>query len=290
MPVRIRRLRAPGDRAAITALWRSALPPAWPVLPDGIDRLDAGHVALDGASRVVGLAALDPAGSVQLVAVAPGHRRRGLGTELTRRALADLAAAEVAWAGVGSGGTAYFWPGVPTDLAAGRPFVELLGWTPTGTVHDLVRDLRRPAAAAPAPPAGVTLGLSDPEAADVQAFEAEHFPHWLRWFRGTAEEALVARGPGGAIEGTLLLGGPGRATMFWPLLGEDSASIGCVGVAPDRQSRGVGTAMVTHASDLLAARGAGWCHIAWTVRTRFYERAGYRQWRHYAMGRLPTGG
>ena len=288
MAVRIRRLRAPGDRAAITALWRAALPAAWPVLPDGIDRLGAGHVALDAAGRAVGLAARGPAGSVQLVALAPGHRRRGLATELTRRALADLAAAGVAWATVGSGGTAYLWPGAPTDLPAARPFLDSLGWTPTGTVHDLVRDLRRPGPPAAAPP-GVTLALSDPEADDVQAFEAELFPHWLRWFRDTTEEALVARDRAGAVEGTLLLGGPGRATLLWPLLGEDCASIGCVGVAPARRSRGVGTAMVTTASALLAARGAGWCHIAWTVRTSFYERAGYHQWRHYDMGRLPTG-
>jgi predicted N-acetyltransferase YhbS len=67
------------------------------------------------------------------------------------------------------------------------------------------------------------------------------------------------------------------------MLGEDSAEIACVGVAGPRENRGVGSAMVSKASEVLRARGAGVCHIGWAVRVGFYSRVGYAPWRRYSM-------
>jgi predicted N-acetyltransferase YhbS len=49
------------------------------------------------------------------------------------------------------------------------------------------------------------------------------------------------------------------------------------------QDRGIGTAMVAGASELLREAGTRNCHIGWTTRESFYRRAGYQPWRRYAM-------
>jgi len=43
--VRLRDLDAAADRAALERLWRVALAPGWPVLPDGLDLVSEGLVA-----------------------------------------------------------------------------------------------------------------------------------------------------------------------------------------------------------------------------------------------------
>jgi predicted N-acetyltransferase YhbS len=55
------------------------------------------------------------------------------------------------------------------------------------------------------------------------------------------------------------------------------------------EGHGIGTALVACASEILRDRGAGTCHIGWTVRESFYIRAGYRPWRRYRMFRTSTG-
>ena len=77
----------------------------------------------------------------------------------------------------------------------------------------------------------------------------------------------------------MLLDGPGAYTVYEPTLGPAAATISCVGVAPQMEGRGIGTALVARASEILRDRGAGTCHIGWTVRESFYTRAGYRPWR-----------
>jgi ribosomal protein S18 acetylase RimI-like enzyme len=64
----------------------------------------------------------------------------------------------------------------------------------------------------------------------------------------------------------LLLDGPGADTVFAPMLGPAAGTIGCVGVAPPLHGRGIGTAMVTRASQILSKAGTRACHIGWTSR------------------------
>lgn len=75
------------------------------------------------------------------------------------------------------------------------------------------------------------------------------------------------------------------------MLGGMAGTIGCVGVAGNAQERGVGSAMVARASELLRDAGTRSCHIGWTVRESFYGRLGYARWRRYLMSRRrPPGG
>ncbi|HEY8546716.1 MAG TPA: GNAT family N-acetyltransferase [Acidimicrobiales bacterium] len=285
----VRRLDPHRDRAAVARLWAAALDPSWPVLPDALDLLGAGYVVQVDRS-VVGVVAHDPRGSILLLAVDPAHQRRGHGTRLLDHALADLRAAGARSARLGAGGDRYIWPGLPTSCGdAVGEFFARRGWVEDDVAVDLVQDLQADGVAdrmaAYAPPAGIEVGLAGPRLmADVVAFEDTHFPQWSRYFREPHDGVLIARDGTGAIVGSLLLDGPGRsATPYWPILGDDPGAIACVGVRPDHEGRGVGTAMVAAATTLLAERGVRNCVIDWVVRVAFYGRLGYRPHRTYSM-------
>ncbi len=286
----LRELDEQADRAAVANLWQAALAPTWPLLPRGLDLFRRGFVAVEPGDRFVGAVAVDPAGSVPALMVAPGWRRQGVATVLlaaAERRLRDLGRAEVR---AGSGGGEYIWPGVPEDLPAAAPLLASRGWQLEHRTIDLTRDL-----VDYRPPSGVydrarraavtitTASAADQD--DVVAFEAATFPSWLTAFQRWTSDALVARDAAGRIVGTLLYAGPDADLTLRPMLGPACGAIGCVGVAPDAQGLGIGTAMVAQASELLHERGTRLCHIGWVVREAFYTRVGYRPWRGYLMYR-----
>lgn len=284
----VRELDVVADRGQLVSLWPRAFHGSWPVLEDGLMSIRKGYVAVLG-QEIVGAVATDR--SVQFIAVDRSLWRRGIGSMLLERSLEDLAAEGVEDVPVGSGGSAYLWPGVPSDLSGAVAFFSKHGWEWEYTATDLVRDLRDDSVAAldgVVEPAGdVTIALARPHDVDeVLTFETRHFPQWSRWFRA-GRKMLLAREPGGGVCGTLLLDGPGRVSVFWPMLGVDCGTIGCVGVQHEFQNRGIGTALVARATRELAGRGVRACHIGWVVRPSFYQRLGYVPWRTYEMGRCP---
>jgi ribosomal protein S18 acetylase RimI-like enzyme len=288
---RIRPFAPAADREWAEGLWVAAMPPSWPLLPAGIAMLSDGLVA-EAATGPVGLAAVDMAGSIQLILVHPACQGRGIGTGLLAAALDKLRAGGAREVTAGSGGRAYIWPGVPSDLPAAVAFFTARGWRHGHDTLDLVADLagyQPPAAAGErAASAGISLTLAGrSDMAAVVAFEAATFPDWVRSFRDGQEGTLIARDSAGTIAGALLLDGPGADIVFAPMLGPAAGTIGCVGVAPPLHGRGIGTAMVSRASQILAQAGTRACHIGWTTRETFYRRAGYQPWRRYAMFHSP---
>ena len=244
---------------------------------------------------MVGVVAVDPAGSIPLLLVDPAQQRRGVGTRLLEAGMARLGELGANTVGLGSGGDDYIWPGVPDDLPGAVGFFEARGWGFDHTVIDLVADLRgyeAPAGVGERPGrAGVSIEvMAEPERAEVMAFEAATFPDWVVWFERLDSSVLVARDRAGTVAGTLLFRGPLGATIYEPLLGPEAGTIGCVGVAAPARGAGVGSAMVARASELLRDAGTRACHIGWTQRERFYARVGYTPWRRYHMARRPVSG
>jgi GNAT superfamily N-acetyltransferase len=289
---RIRPFAQPADREWAEALWLAAMPSSWPLLPAGMALLADGLVAETEAGPV-GLAGVDPAGSIPLILVHPACQGRGIGTGLLAAALDMLRAGGAREVRAGSGGDAYIWPGVPLDLPGAVAFFTARGWSHTDDTLDLVADLagyQPPTAATErAAGAGVSLALARAsERAEVVAFEAATFPQWVRWFSAGQQHILIARDGRGEIAGTLLLEGPGADTVFAPMLGPAAGTIGCVGVAPPRHGRGIGTALVTRASQHLSEASTRACHIGWASSETFYRRAGYQPWRRYAMFSHPA--
>jgi GNAT superfamily N-acetyltransferase len=177
---------------------------------------------------------------------------------------------------------------VPHDIPDAVAFFAAQGWQHTHDVVDLTADLgsyRRPDLARehPAQPEISLAPATLAEADAVLAFEAATFPSWVRFFESEGQRILIARDGQGDIAGTLLFDGPDADTVFAPLIGPAAGTIGCVGVAPRLHGRGIGTAMVVHASQLLSQAGTRECHIGWTARESFYRRCGYQPWRRYAM-------
>src|SRR5215207_3650196 len=296
------RVLDPGrDRAQLERLWEAALGSVWPLLPGALDIVRDGIVAEPGHRRhpggrvVVGVVAVDPAGSIPLLLVDPAHQRRGVGTRLLDAGMARLGQLGATTVALGGGGNDYIWPGVPDNLPGAVGFFRARGWGFDHTVIDLVADLRGYEA-----PAGVgeragRVGVSievmaGPERAEVMAFEAATFPDWVGWFERLDSLVLVARDRPGAVAGTLLFRGPLGATIYEPLLGADAGTIGCVGVAAPARGAGLGSAMVARASELLRDAGTRACHIGWTRRERFYTRVGYSPWRRYHMARRTARG
>ena len=129
----IRSFTAAADREFVERLWVAAMPPAWPLLPAGITQLGEGLVAQAGPGPV-GFVAVDPAGSIPLILVAPAYQRRGIGTALLAAALDCLRADGATSVTAGSGGRFYIWPAVPRDLLGA---VRFYAW------HGRAEPLRR---------------------------------------------------------------------------------------------------------------------------------------------------
>lgn len=289
-PATLRALDPVRDRAVVEGLWRAALDPPWPVLPGGLDVIREGLVA-EAGGRVIGAAGTDPAGSLQLLLVEPAHQRRGVGTLLLEEVLRQFAARHLETVSLGSGGQDRIWPGVPDNLPGAVSFFEARGWRFDDSVIDLVRDLKGYQAPAGvherAARAGITIELATEEdRAPVLAFEAQAFPSWLRWFQRGDSAVLLARDAERRVVGSLLLRGPGPVSVYAPMLGPMAGTIGCVGVATHAQGRGIGSAMVARASELLRDAATRRCHIDWVRRQAFYVRLGYTPWRRYRMSRL----
>lgn len=286
MSIAVRAFDPTADREALERLWAATLELVWPVEPNVLDVIRDGLVA-ERRGRVLGVVAVDAA-SIPLLVVAPSAQRAGVGSALHSAALELLQERGAERVSLGSGGNDYLWPGVPANLPAAVAFFEAHGWAWDHVAIDLVRDLRGYAdpigAVARAAGNGISLAVAAAAAVpEVLAFEEANFPEWLSSFRRGDSSILVASDHEDAIVGTLLFRGPGPVSRFWRLLGADSAAIACVGVAEPAQGKGVGSALVACASELLRDAGARLCLIDWVVRTDFYRRVGYEPWREYLM-------
>jgi GNAT superfamily N-acetyltransferase len=286
MLIAVRAYDPTADRPALERLWATTLDSVWPLDPDALEVIRDGLVA-ERRGEAVGLVAVD-AGSIPLLLVAPPAQRTGVGSTLHAAALELLRGRGAERVSLGRGGEDHLWPGVPANLPDAAAFFQAHGWAWDHVAIDLVRDLRGYvdpiSAVARAAAERINLAVvGTTDLPEVLAFEEAHFPEWLGFFRRGDSSILAARDSKGAILGTLLFRGPGPVSTFWRLLGADSAAIACVGVAESAQGRGVGSALVARASELLRDAGARACLIDWVVRTDFYGRVGYEPWREYLM-------
>jgi beta-N-acetylhexosaminidase len=305
--VTIERYDTERDEEAIYALWRAALGREWPLAQAAFAKLLTGsplyqagdHLVARQGQEVVGFVATnldrgDPtSAAIPVLCVEPRLQRRGIGTALHQAALAHLRASGATRVQIG-GGYSCVWPGVPDNLPAAKPFFESCGWSFLESCWDLaqpMRDYHSPADLI------TEIELSTATPADVPGlldFEAREFLHWLGAFRGVAEvgdldDLLIARDPHThEIVGSLILytqrSHPSRVDGFWDqLLGDPLGEIACVGVAEALNNRGIGTALVARASELLQQRGVAAVHIGWVYRVSFYGRLGYAPWRAFHM-------
>jgi beta-N-acetylhexosaminidase len=292
------------DEAATFDLWQRALGAQWPITPELLRQVieapgtHNAHLVARAGVQPVGLAMTQQGQQSNLVAllVDPDWQRRGIGTALHEAALDQLRGAGAKRVQIG-GGETRFWPGVPANLRAARPFFEARGWTFNSESIDLTQDLRGYQTPATLRSSQVILRVATPaDVNELLEFEQREFPAWLGAYQvaaqfGDTDDFLLACDPqNGAIVGALIMytprSHPGRTDVVWTtLLGDDAGGLGCVGVAKDARKYGAGTALVARGSEIAKERGVGNCFIGWTGLRDFYGRLGYREWQAYAMSK-----
>ncbi|HKW78354.1 MAG TPA: GNAT family N-acetyltransferase [Candidatus Limnocylindria bacterium] len=288
-----RPLDAARDLAAVAALWEAALGDHWPIDDWRIASAMPLGFGVERDGRLIGAIGCDPAGEITFVIVEPACRRTGVGRALHDAAVARISAGNER---LRAGGARHIWRGIPGDLPEAAAFFRALGWTSRFTVVDMTLDLETfradPAAVERATSAGVRFAWATAaDRDDVVAYEEREHAAWVPDYRGRfPEEAgsvLVARDPAGAVVGALLIDRPPRHPARWRrMLGDYVVEIGCVGVAAARNGEGIGTALMTIATDEVKRGGARTAFLAWLVRIGFYERLGYRVWREYTRAEL----
>lgn len=280
------------DAALAFDLWTQCLGNLWPLSRDAFTgRRRTGIVAV-AEGRLAGVAltcTVRGTGHLQALLVAARLQRRDIGSALHRAAYDAFVNGGAQTIQLG-GGSGYFWPGLPRNLFAVREFFEHLGWAFDGSCWDLMQNLKAYATPAGiverAQAAGVECRLAhSAEMPDVVQLEERHFPAWVDYFRAASHDrAVVAVDRAGHIVGALLIELPTDGSVIWTrLLGHDAGAIGAVGVDPGHEGRGIGTAMVARACELLREVPVGNCHVGWTSLLTFYGRLGFRPWREYLM-------
>src|SRR5262249_54504531 len=136
------------DADAVYALWLAALGEQWPIdgavfhklLTDWPLYVAGDHFVARKNDRIIGFVATrmdrgDPAsGAIPALYVDPQFHRRGIGTALHEAALGHLREIGARTVQVGGG---LFWPGVPDNLPAAKPFFQARGWNFAELCYDL---------------------------------------------------------------------------------------------------------------------------------------------------------
>jgi ribosomal protein S18 acetylase RimI-like enzyme len=278
------------DRTAVRELWELTLGASWPIHAETLIASMPIAYGLGDSEKLSGAIGFDDTGAISFVMVDPSRRREGIGTALHRAAVEHLAGSKP---DLTLGGAHSFWRGIPDNLPDAAPFFTKLGWTLGQTVVDMARPTAGfsvdPAAIARSDAFGVkfTFATQD-DAEQVITYEAREHPNWTDYFRRRFPDepgsVLVGRDRVGEVVAALLIDLPPRHRGRWSrILGEDMAEIGCIGVAASLNGQGIGTAMTSLATAEVQRAGARLAFLAWTTRTSFYARIGYKVWHGYRM-------
>jgi beta-N-acetylhexosaminidase len=302
----IQQYDATRDAAAVYTLWQTALGHVWPLDEERMKQVLEGpephHFVARVNGKIIGFAATlqsfhrrEKVGHLAALIIDPEMQGEGIGTALHHTALAFLHDAGLRSVQLGSI-TPRFWCGVPANLPSAITFFRRQGWEFQEPVYDLVQDIRNYVT-----PSSIVqrqqeerisiTTATNANITDVLSFEARNFPHWLNHFEHVADagdyrDIVVARDEHEKILGTLVIytpqSHPDRTDVIWQqILGNTAGGINAVGVSESARGRGIGSALVARATEILRERGVENSYIDWVVLTDFYAKLGYEKWREY---------
>ncbi|HEY9722522.1 MAG TPA: GNAT family N-acetyltransferase [Oscillatoriaceae cyanobacterium] len=303
--------RSPEPR--LLDIWQAAMGDRQPIMPELWAANTAGDPSFRPGDLLVAVEAGEPVGFaltkrfreptptcerfrdigyLALLAVAPAHQRRGIGTALLATAEAALSREGVMRVVLG-GSFHHFLPGIPADTA--EAFFTARGYAlgeRVWDVHANLSDAVLPDVSAAIAAAGVSIRLVAPEerGALLAFLETEFSGRW-RYDADfyTAEPDRASR-VAGVFEGDRLLGfallHPPRArgALRWAGFSKDVAALGPIGLAASTRGQGLGLALLVRGLELLRTLGAQDTVIDWTTLLDFYARAGFAPWLAYRLG------
>ncbi len=320
---------APTDARHVIELWQGAIGDRYPLreavlrasLEDNPDYRPGDAILAWHGDRAIGfgfvgtLRATDPEtagqrgrGWLQAVVVDRGWRRRGLGRGIARGLLGALEREGIGPVTCG-GGFCYLWPGLPTDLADARPFVEALGFVVEGRSWDLrghVAGLTADTAAAETI-AAAGMRVVEAQAADrddLLAFIEREFGgewwHDIRLFLdagGDPADLVLLRAGGevsGPIAGFARIHTPAGRPIGWPMYWADRRApavggLGPIGIAAALRGRHLGQALLALALARLRDAGLDDIVIDDTHLLGFYGTLGFTPWIEYQHARAAVG-
>jgi GNAT superfamily N-acetyltransferase len=196
---------------------------------------------------------------VDLLAVRPGARRRGVGTALVTAAIEAFDADVVQW-----GGSVpwYLWPGVDATAIEVLALAESMGFENRApAIMNLNVDPRWQVGLTPSPDAGVHRAVPEASAPLLDALAAEH-PGWVDEVtrgldHGTVHVVVDSDGA------PLGLGAHSVNRLGW---------VGPMVTFGHARGKGVGTVALAAVCADLASAGYATCEIAWVGPVRFYAK------------------
>ncbi|QGN46601.1 GNAT family N-acetyltransferase [Micromonospora sp. WMMD558] len=212
-------------------------------------------------------------GHVDLVAVDPGHRRRGVGRALLSYAeekLAGLGAVEVLLAG---NPPYYAWPGIDVRYTPAVCAAQALGYTQDRTAWNMTADLSydgSPALRTTVPAEerlagqGVTVRRAEP--ADLPALAA-----FARSVFGGTWDAELAGSVGRSLAGCHLAERDGEVLGFAAWGSSRPSWFGPMGTAPAAEGTGIGGVLLRRCLADQRAAGFTAAQIGWVGPVRFYS-------------------
>ncbi len=202
-----------------------------------------------------------PSGSIKLIAVDPGWRRRGIGSRLLQAVVAELPPGRLrAIENVPN----YLVPGLDVRYTEAILFFERHGFTKFGECFNLTCDVTD-AEAKPAPPGFEVRRATVADGPLIMAFLQEHFAGWqseVQTMLGNAPISLHL-----AFQQDELLG----------FAGTDGNNLGTgwfgpMGTHPERRNTGVGGVLLSRCLEDFKHQGLTRCTIPWVGPWRFYAR------------------
>lgn len=294
------------DEKVIFNLWNSNLKEKWAIDQVTFSKIinsskKVKNIILEDGKKILGFISLEVSkegkGSIKLILIEKKYQRKGLGTLLVNFGLEYLKNEGVKNVFLGSGGSSYFWPGVPENLSEANQFFKKHGWDYFEKEVDLVGNIKNfwiPKSVRFNKEVVIEI-LNKKDAKNLLKFEKKEFPYWFDYFasrikKGEYKNILVAKNLAGEIVGSLLLFGPygGKCdTDFkWrKIFGNQMGGFGSVGVSKKMREKGIGMAIVIKATEILKKRGVKNGYIGWTWLVDWYGKLGYKHWMSYQMGK-----